>query len=220
MAKKNFGIIIFVILVGVIIFMVYQPNKKQAYFGFKGFGNQNICLQDQQGESDSPNSLCVTKCINNLGNCGISTINSWLYYSSDLYDCPALWQNIDPDRLRCFYGELDSSDIVKGTVGSSSGGCTVITAQSYALCSSNSLYWYDNCNNKGNFKETCSNGCIDGDDDCNILTCNTPADTNCNNCIENPEFTTYKSRWLSFDIAVGNTEYTNAKSKWIIFDGC
>jgi|SRR3990167_8582171 len=61
------------------------------------------------------------------------------------------------------YGSCVKNDVNCGTT---TGGCTVTQTQSYALCSNNGLYWYDNCNNKGSLKQSCSNGCITGDDEC------------------------------------------------------
>ncbi|MBW2976588.1 S8 family serine peptidase [Candidatus Woesearchaeota archaeon] len=51
-----------------------------------------------------------------------------------------------------------------------------------------------------------------------VQVCNTPADTNCNGCIENDEFTAYADKWINVEVT--NQDFVIAANKWITFEGC
>ena|SRR3990167_5571109 len=115
-------------------------------------------------------------------------------------------------------GSIDESLSQSQSCGTDIGYCQAGTQT--RTCSNGAWGNYGSCAGSiSAITEICNNGI---DEDCNgvDLVGNTLADTSCNGCIENPEFTTYKSRWLSFDIAVGNTEYSQAKQAWLNFQGC
>ncbi|MBW2976589.1 hypothetical protein KY347_04035 [Candidatus Woesearchaeota archaeon] len=65
-------------------------------------------------------------------------------------------------------------------------------------------------------------GSCDGkDNDCDgeaDETQNTPADTNCNGCIENDEFTAYANKWIA--VQVSNADFVAVANKWITLEGC
>jgi len=47
---------------------------------------------------------------------------------------------------------------------------------------------------------------------------NTKADTNCNGCVENPEFTSFLNKWIN--VEVSGADFIAAANKWITLEGC
>ena len=175
MPKKNFGVIIFIVLVGVILFFAYS-GKKEAPTG-AGFG----------------------------------------YWSAQEFTTPT---NIIKEIVD-FYNKRYNINDAEVTTGETLYLVThVIGDDDYAVMTNQNFHTgkfyhsFDGKNWLNNWLEV-----YDLDFDV-IISGSCGADTSCNGCIENPEFTTYKSRWLSFDIAVGNTEYSQAKQSWLNFQGC
>ena len=221
MPKKNFGVIIFIVLVGVILFFAYS-GKKEAPTG-AGFGYWSaqefttptniikeirLSIKNNVASPSGGIDVYIAK-DKNVSNPNI------LVYSFTHFDDSQIQGTGD------FYNKTYNINDAEVTTGETLYLVThVIGDDDYAVMTNQNFHTgkfyhsFDGKNWLNNWLEV-----YDLDFDV-IISGSCGADTSCNGCIENPEFTTYKSRWLSFDIAVGNTEYTDAKSKWIIFEGC
>src|SRR3990167_6686433 len=221
MADTIGGVIKWIVIIVVVLFLFNQFAGKKQYAGgawatstFTCTSNHCFCYEYTQQASS---------CYNNAlqSNIGMKyVIETDCQLQSPLLDCMLEYginKGVGPTTVQC------SDPGICGNIGCTStclqnGAVACVSSTQSKKCydqnNDGCLEWvYQNCTSN-QYCPTESGVCITGG------TCNSPADTNCNNCVENPEFTTYKSRWLSFDIAVGNTAYTDAKSKWIIFDGC
>ena len=205
MDKHNYWWLIAIVIVFVVFMSQQQIEKKTDWYG----GSKDNCESHRQPYL---NNICVTNCIlitaENAGcNHDIldSNIGKYFFFSENDYGCGKY------ALLNCLYG-----------IPSCSGEClnthTQCSGNGYQTCGN---YDSDTCTEWSPVTscpsgQTCSGGVCSGG-----TTCNTPADTNCNGCIEDiGEWGNAVVNWKSQTGGINDDNWIQIVPKWKTQEGC